>query len=163
MSDWRGKIVGRAALARIARRMERRGERLVFTNGCFDILHAGHVRLLQRARRMGDALAVAVNSDGSVRRLKGRGRPVTPQRERLEILAALEPVDYVVVFAEPTPGDLIRAVRPHVLVKGGDWRRSRIVGREAVEAAGGRVRVIPLEKRVSTTRIIRRIVARFGR
>jgi len=163
MSDSGKKIIGRAALARIARRMEGRGECLVFTNGCFDILHAGHVRLLNRARRLGDALAVAVNSDASVRRLKGRGRPVTPQRERLEILASLEPVDYVVVFAEPTPAALIRAVRPHVLVKGGDWRRSRIVGRETVESAGGRVRVIPLEKSVSSTRIIRRILARFGR
>ncbi|HMC82151.1 MAG TPA: D-glycero-beta-D-manno-heptose 1-phosphate adenylyltransferase [Candidatus Polarisedimenticolia bacterium] len=163
MIDSGRKIVGRAALARIARRMEDRGKRLVFTNGCFDLLHAGHVRLLKRARRLGDALAVAVNSDASVRRLKGRGRPVTPQRERLEILASLESVDYVVVFTDPTPGALIRAVRPHVLVKGGDWRRSRIVGRGTVEAAGGRVRVIPLEKSVSTTRIIRRILARFGR
>jgi rfaE bifunctional protein nucleotidyltransferase chain/domain len=163
MSDAAKKIVGRAGLARIARRMERRGERLVFTNGCFDILHAGHVRLLKRARRMGDALAVAVNSDASVRRLKGRGRPLTPQRERLEILAALEPVDYLVLFTEATPDALIRAVRPHVLVKGGDWRRSRIVGRETVEAAGGEVRVIPHEKKVSSTRIIRRILARFGR
>jgi rfaE bifunctional protein nucleotidyltransferase chain/domain len=163
MSAAAKKIVGRAGLARIARRMERRGERLVFTNGCFDILHAGHVRLLKRARRMGDALAVAVNSDASVRRLKGRGRPLTPQRERLEILAALEPVDYLVLFTEATPDALIRAVRPHVLVKGGDWRRSRIVGRETVEAAGGEVRVIPHERKVSSTRIIRRILARFGR
>jgi rfaE bifunctional protein nucleotidyltransferase chain/domain len=159
----REKIVGRAELARIARRMESRGERLVLTNGCFDLLHAGHVRLLQRARRMGEALAVAVNSDASVRRLKGRGRPITPQRERLEILASLQPVDYVVLFAEPTPGALIRTVRPHVLVKGGDWRRSRIVGRDTVRAAGGRVRVVPLEKKVSTTKIIRRILERFER
>jgi len=157
------KIVSRSALSRISRRMGRNGERLVLTNGCFDLLHSGHVRLLQQSRRLGDALAVAVNSDASVRKLKGHGRPVIGEKERLEILAALEAVDYVLLFQEETPERLIRAVRPAVLVKGGDWGPDRVVGRKTVEEDGGEVRILPLRKGVSTTRIIRRIVERFGR
>ena len=157
------KIVTRAALAAASRRMARQGKRLVFTNGCFDLMHPGHVRLLNRARRLGDALAVALNSDASVRRLKGPGRPILNQKERAEILAALECVDFVAVFSEPTPQQIIRAVRPKVLVKGGDWSPSRIVGRDTVEADGGEVRVIPLRKGFSTTAILRRIVSRRGR
>jgi rfaE bifunctional protein nucleotidyltransferase chain/domain len=152
------KIVTREELARISRRMARRGERLVLTNGCFDLLHAGHVRLLGRARSLGDALAVAVNGDASVRALKGRGRPIVGEKERMEILAALESVDYVVVFRERTPDLLIRKVRPRVLVKGSDWGPARIVGRETVEAEGGEVRVVPLRKGISTTEIVRRIL-----
>ena len=159
----KSKIVSRTALARISRRMAREGTRLVLTNGCFDLLHAGHVRLLRRARRMGDALAVAVNGDTSVRRLKGAGRPVSGEGERMEVLAALESVDFVVLFREETPDRLIRAVRPQILVKGGDWGRSSIVGRETVEADGGEVRVLPLSRGISTTRIIQRILKRFGR
>jgi len=157
------KIVSRADLARISRRMARDGRRLVLTNGCFDLLHAGHVRLLQRARRLGDALAVAVNADASVRKLKGSDRPIVAEGERMEILAALESVDYVVLFREPTPERLIRTVRPRVLVKGGDWDRSRILGRDTVEADGGTVRVLPLRRGISTTGIVRRIVKRFAR
>ena len=157
------KIVSRAALAAVSRRMAREGKRLVFTNGCFDLMHPGHVRLLNRARRLGDALAVALNSDASVRRLKGPGRPILKQRERAEILAALECVDFVAVFSEPTPQQIIRAVRPKVLVKGGDWTPSRIVGRATVVADGGEVRVIPLQKGFSTTAILRRILSRRGR
>ena len=157
------KIVSRAALAAVSRRMAREGKRLVFTNGCFDLMHPGHVRLLNRARRLGDALAVALNSDASVRRLKGPGRPVLKQKERAEILAALECVDFVAVFSEPTPQQIIRAVRPKVLVKGGDWSPSRIVGRATVVADGGEVRVIPLQKGFSTTAILRRILSRRGR
>jgi D-beta-D-heptose 7-phosphate kinase/D-beta-D-heptose 1-phosphate adenosyltransferase len=159
----KSKIVSRGALARIARGMAREGKRLVLTNGCFDLLHSGHVRILRRARSLGDALAVAVNSDLSVRKLKGAGRPVTGEGERMEVLAALASVDFVVLFREETPERLIRAVRPQVLVKGGDWGRSRIVGRETVEADGGEVRVLPLRRGVSTTRIIQRILKRFGR
>jgi rfaE bifunctional protein nucleotidyltransferase chain/domain len=157
------KIVRRAALAAASRRMARQGKRLVFTNGCFDLMHPGHVRLLNRARRLGDALAVGLNSDTSVRKLKGPGRPILKQKERAEILAALECVDFVVVFPEPTPQQIIRAVRPKVLVKGGDWSPSRIVGRATVEADGGEVRVIPLQKGFSTTAILRRILSRRGR
>lgn len=157
------KIVSRAGLAAISRRMAREGQRLVFTNGCFDLMHPGHVRLLHRARRLGDALAVGLNSDKSVRRLKGPLRPILKQKERAEILAALECVDFVVVFPEPTPEQIIRAVRPKVLVKGGDWDPSRIVGRATVEADGGEVRVIPLQKGFSTTAILKRILARHRR
>jgi len=143
--------------------MERRGKQLVFTNGCFDLLHAGHVHLLKRARSLGDALVVAVNSDQSLRRLKGQGRPLVKENERIEVLSALEMVDYVVIFSGSTPETLIRAVRPHVLVKGGDWKKSQIVGRETVEANGGVVRVIPLRKGLSSSGLIQRIVSRFGR
>ena len=157
------KIVTRAALAAVSRRMTREGKRLVFTNGCFDLMHPGHVRLLSRARRLGDALAVALNSDKSVRRLKGPLRPILRQKERAEVLAGLECVDFVVIFPEPTPERIIRAVRPRVLVKGGDWSLSRIVGRSTVERDGGEVRVIPLQKGFSTTAILRRILSRQRR
>lgn len=163
MRTGKSKRISQAELARVARRMERRGRRLVFTNGCFDLLHAGHVHLLKRARRLGDALVVAVNSDRSLRRLKGKGRPLVKETERIEVLAALEMVDYVVVFSGATPAALIRGVRPHVLVKGGDWKKSQIVGRETVEANGGVVRVIPLRKGLSSSGLIQRIVSRFGR
>ena len=153
------KIVTRAELAAVSRRMATAGERLVFTNGCFDLVHPGHVKLLARARGLGDALAVALNSDASVRKLKGPGRPILKARERAEILAAFESVDYVVVFPEPTPERIIRQVRPRVLVKGGDWRPSRIVGRSVVERDGGVVRVVPLSRGLSTTALLRRIRA----
>jgi len=157
------KIVTRAALTAVSRRMAREGKRLVFTNGCFDLMHPGHVRLLSRARRLGDALAVALNSDKSVRRLKGPQRPILKQKERAEILAALECVDFVVIFPEPTPQQIIRAVKPKVLVKGGDWSPSSIVGRDTVEGYGGEVRVIPLQRGFSTTAILRRILSGQGR
>jgi len=153
------KIVTRAELAAVSRRMAAAGERLVFTNGCFDLVHPGHVKLLARARGLGDALAVALNSDASVRKLKGPGRPILKARERAEILAAFESVDYVVVFPEPTPERIIQQVRPRVLVKGGDWRPSRIVGRSVVERDGGVVRVVPLSRGLSTTALLRRIRA----
>ena len=153
------KIVTRARLASISRRMARQGRRLVFTNGCFDLIHPGHVRLLRRARAMGDALAVALNSDASVRRLKGPGRPILAARERAEVLSAFECVDYVVVFPEATPAAIVRAVRPRILVKGGDWSPDRIVGGQTVIDAGGEVRVVPLRKGLSTSALLRRILA----
>ena len=136
---------------------KRNGDRVVFTNGCFDLLHPGHVRCLEQARAMGDLLVVGVNSDSSARQLKGDARPILSQDERAEILAALAAVDYVVIFDEPTPRALIARLRPDVLVKGGDWSPDEIVGREEVEAAGGRVVSIPLEPGYSTTSIIERI------
>jgi D-beta-D-heptose 7-phosphate kinase/D-beta-D-heptose 1-phosphate adenosyltransferase len=129
---------------------------VVFTNGCFDLLHAGHVDLLERAAALGDILVVGVNSDGSVRRIKGAGRPIVPLSERMEILAGLRAVDYVVPFAEETPARLIAALRPDVLVKGGDYRPSDIAGRSTVEADGGRVVVMPLRRGRSTSALIRR-------
>jgi rfaE bifunctional protein nucleotidyltransferase chain/domain len=138
-------------------REKRNGRRIVFTNGCFDLLHPGHIGSLEQARALGDALVVGVNSDASVRKLKGAGRPVLPERERAEILAALECVDAVVIFDEPTPREVIARLLPDVLVKGGDWPGDQIVGREEVEAAGGRVVSIPVVPGYSTTEILRKI------
>lgn len=133
-------------------------QRVVFTNGCFDLMHVGHVRYLEEARALGDLLVVGVNSDASVRALnKGTERPIVPQDQRAEVLAALACVDYVVVFGEPDPGRLIAELQPDVLVKGGDWAPERIVGRETVEARGGLVRTIPLVPDVSTTSLIETI------
>ena len=138
-------------------REKRNGRRVVFTNGCFDLLHPGHIGSLEQARALGDALIVGLNSDASVRQLKGPGRPVLPERERAEILAALECVDAVVIFDAPTPRELIARLLPDVLVKGGDWPGDQIVGREEVEAAGGRVVSIPVVPGHSTTEILRKI------
>ncbi len=135
----RDKLVPRGIAVREARAARRRGERVVFTNGCFDLLHIGHLRSLEQASRLGDRLVVAVNSDASVRRLKGARRPIVPARQRAEIVAALECVDWVILFRESTPLTLIRALRPDVLAKGADWRLEKIVGREEVEGWGGRV------------------------
>lgn len=140
-------------------REKRNGRRVVFTNGCFDILHPGHVRSFEQARDLGDALIVGLNSDASVRALKGEGRPVLPQDERAEILAALECVDAVVIFDDLTPREVIARLLPDVLVKGGDWTGDKIVGREEVEAAGGRVVSAPVVPGFSTTDILRKIRA----
>jgi D-glycero-beta-D-manno-heptose 1-phosphate adenylyltransferase len=131
------------AVAR-ASELKRRGQRVVFTNGCFDLLHPGHTRYLAEACRLGDVLIVAVNSDSSVRALKGAGRPIFPENERAEILAALACVDYVTIFDDLTPQKLIARLLPQVLVKGGNWAPDKIVGRKEVEAAGGRVVLIPV-------------------
>lgn len=136
---------------------KRNGRRIVFTNGCFDLLHPGHIGSLEQARALGDALVVGLNSDASVRQLKGSGRPVLPERERAEILAGLESVDAVVIFDEPTPREVIARLLPDVLVKGGDWPGHQIVGREEVEAAGGRVVSVPVVAGYSTTEILRKI------
>jgi rfaE bifunctional protein nucleotidyltransferase chain/domain len=133
------------------------GRRIVFTNGVFDLLHAGHVRYLQHARSVGDVLIVGLNSDRSVRANKGPGRPITPERERAETLEALAAVDAVVVFDEETPYDLIKAVQPDVLVKGADWAEDAIVGRDIVERRGGRVIRVPLEPGRSTSAVIQKI------
>src|SRR5262245_39681135 len=138
-----GQILERQALIRERERLKLEQKRFVFTNGCFDLLHPGHVRYLTQARSLGDALIVALNSDRSVRQLKGEGRPVLNEAERSEVIAALGVVDYVTVFDEETPRELIAALLPDVLVKGGDWPVERIVGREEVEAAGGRVLSLP--------------------
>lgn len=137
--------------------MRREGKRVVFTNGCFDLLHPGHVRYLTQARALGDSLIVALNSDRSVRSLKGEGRPVLSEGERAEVMAALEAVDFVTVFDEETPRELVAALLPDILVKGGDWPVSEIVGRDEVEAAGGRVLSLPFIEGSSTTNIIERI------
>src|SRR6202171_3672630 len=141
---------------------KRVGQRIVFTNGCFDLLHPGHIRSLEQARVLGDVLIVGLNSDASVRQLKGEGRPVIPERERAEILAALESVDAVVIFDDLTPREVIARLLPDVLVKGGDWPGDQIVGREEVEAAGGRVLSIPVVPGYSKTAGLREIREGFG-
>jgi len=150
----RNKVLTRAGAVRAVRAAQRRGERVVFTNGCFDLLHVGHVRSLEQARAQGDRLVVALNTDASVRRNKGLGRPIVPARQRAEVLAALACVDFVLLFAEATPLATIVALRPDVLAKGGDWALDAIVGRAEVESWGGsvvRLREVP---GVRTTAIV---------
>jgi rfaE bifunctional protein nucleotidyltransferase chain/domain len=155
-----GKVIlDRGELLRVRAELRAAGRRLVFTNGCFDILHVGHARYLAAARALGDALLVAVNSDRSVRRLKGEGRPVMSESERAELLAALASVDFVTVFEEDSPRRLVSEVLPDVLVKGGDYALDEIHGREEVEAAGGRVLALPFVEGASTTNIIERVKA----
>src|SRR5256885_15186007 len=151
------KILLREQLQREREVLRDVGRRLVFTNGVFDILHVGHVRYLQQARELGDALVVAINSDASARELKGEGRPLTNQNDRAEILAALACVDCVTVFDDLSPRTLIAQLLPDVLVKGGDYALDQIHGREEVEAAGGRVVSLPLVEGASTSRIVDRI------
>jgi rfaE bifunctional protein nucleotidyltransferase chain/domain len=152
-----GKLKTLEELKGIAAEARNAGKKVVFTNGCFDLLHRGHIHVLREAKACGDLLIAAINSDKSVKQIKGSARPVLPQSDRSELLAALEMVDYVVLFDEPDPHELISAICPDVLVKGGDWSSDRIVGAEVVEKAGGRVAVIPYIKGFSTTQIIERI------
>jgi rfaE bifunctional protein nucleotidyltransferase chain/domain len=141
--------------------LRRRGLKIVFTNGCFDLLHPGHISYLQKARSLGDVLIVGINSDRSVKELKGDLRPIFDQEERCEMLSGLESVSFITVFDESTPRDLINAILPDVLVKGGDWHLEQIVGREEVEASGGRVVSLPFEEGYSSSAIIQRILKRY--
>ena len=141
----------------LVERLRAAGKQIVFTNGVFDLLHIGHLRYLQRARALGDALIVGVNSDRSVRSNKGPGRPMTPQDERAEVLTALACVDGTVIFDEDTPHDVIAALQPDILVKGADWAENAIVGREIVEARGGRIVRMAIEPGYSTSAIIQKI------
>jgi D-glycero-beta-D-manno-heptose 1-phosphate adenylyltransferase len=152
-----GKIVSQEELIQVTAREKRAGRRVVFTNGCFDLLHPGHVRCLAEARALGDVLVVAINSDRSVRGNKGPERPLVAEQDRAEVLASLASVDYVAIFEEPTPRELISRVLPSVLVKGADWPPDQVAGREEVEAAGGRVVSIPLAPGYSTTSLVQRI------
>lgn len=152
------KIMTREQLVEQLQALRARGSRIVFTNGCFDLMHVGHTRYLQTAKALGDFLVVGVNTDDSVRSLeKAPDRPIVPEAQRAEVLAALGCVDFVVLFSEPDPKALITAVQPDVLVKGGDWPLDRIIGRDVVEARGGRVQTIPLVPGFSTTALIHRI------
>src|ERR1700722_16551340 len=152
-----GKIVSQEELIQVAAREKRSGRRVVFTNGCFDLLHPGHVRCLAEARALGDLLVVAVNSDSSVRGNKGPERPLVAEQDRAEVLAGLASVDYVTIFDEPTPRELIASVLPSILVKGADWALEQVAGREEVEAAGGRVVSVPMAAGYSTTNLVQRI------
>jgi rfaE bifunctional protein nucleotidyltransferase chain/domain len=152
-----GNVVARSELVKIRQELRQAGKRVVFTNGCFDILHRGHVDYLTKAKALGDILIVGLNSDDSVRQLKGPGRPIVGEEDRAIILAALTAVDFVSIFAEETPYELIRAVSPDILVKGADWPAEEIVGRDVVEAAGGSVHTIDYLPDRSTTGIIQKI------
>lgn len=156
-SQMKSKIKERAELVKIAERLRKEGERIIFTNGCFDLLHVGHIRLLREARGLGDCLIVGLNSDSSAREIKGAGRPIVPQNERAEVLSALEMVDYVTIFKETDPHQLISLLLPHVLVKGSDWSEKAIVGREVVESHGGRVVRVALAEGRSSSSLIDRI------
>ena len=152
-----GKIVSQEELIQVTAREKRAGRRVVFTNGCFDLIHPGHVRCLAEARALGDVLVVAINSDHSVRGNKGPERPLVSEQDRAEVLAALASVDYVTIFDEPTPRELISRVLPSILVKGADWALDQVAGREEVEADGGRVVSVPLAAGYSTTDLVQRI------
>ncbi len=144
------------------RKIREENNKLVFTNGCFDILHVGHIRYLKKAKEMGDYLVVGLNSDRSVKKLKGDNRPINIQKERAEMLLALESVDFVVIFNEKTPYKLIKKVKPDILVKGGDWKVEDIVGSDIVQSYGGDVRSISYIEGKSTTNIIEKIKKRYG-
>jgi len=153
-----GKVISRKDAARWVRDLQTRGLKVVFTNGCFDLLHPGHVEYLEEARSLGDALIVAVNTDASVRRLgKGPARPVNPERNRTRVLAALAAVDRVVLFDEDTPYEILTELQPDVLVKGGDYRAEEVAGREVVLARGGQVRILPFREGYSTTVLLDRL------
>ncbi len=151
------KLLALNGLLRKLRASRAAGKRIVFTNGCFDILHRGHTSYLQKAKKLGDVLVVGLNSDASVRRLKGAGRPLNREKDRAEVLSALSCVDHVVIFSQESPLEVIRAIRPDVLVKGGDWKKKDVVGASLVEAHGGHVRLIPYVRGFSTSGLLGKI------
>jgi len=157
------KIKTTAELAPLLSLLRATGQKIVFTNGCFDLIHTGHTRYLATARSLGDILVVALNSDASVRTIKGEKRPINAQHDRAETLAALESVDYVTIFDEPDPYKVIAALQPDVLVKGGDWPIEKIIGRDIVEARGGRVVNVPFVEGASTTGIIEKILRTYSK
>ena len=157
MEDYRRKIKNLSSLKKEIDHLKAQGKKIIFTNGCFDILHPGHTRYLWAARQLGDYLVVAVNSDRSVRDIKGEGRPVIPEQERTEVIAALGFVNAVVIFDEDNPLKVIRRLMPDVLVKGGDWPEDKIIGADVVKGAGGEVKRIPFVPGYSTSRVIDKI------
>lgn len=151
------KLKKLASLTNIISRLKRQGKKIVFTNGCFDIIHVGHVDYLSKARRMGDVLVIGLNSDSSVKRLKGKGRPLNREEDRSKVLSALYFVDYVTMFSEDTPDRLIRKLKPDILVKGGDWQMKDIVGASFVKSYGGKVATVPFVEGFSTTSLIKKM------
>ena len=155
--DVSGKIKDLSELKDIVHRVKQDGKKVIFTNGCFDLLHSGHLHLLREAKKLGHLLIVAMNSDSSIKGIKGPHRPIVPETERAELLAALEMVDYVIIFPQPDPSQVIKEIGPNVLAKGGDWAQDKIVGRDTVEQLGGTTAVIPMLAGYSTTKIIEKI------
>ncbi len=151
------KIKTKNQLLKIIKKLKSKNKKIIFTNGCFDILHYGHVKYLQKAKNLGDILIVGLNSDASIRRLKGKTRPIIAQKDRAMLLAALESVDFVVIFNEDTPFNLIKYIMPDVLVKGGDWSKKDIIGADLVKSGFGKVATIPYIKGYSTTKIINKL------
>jgi len=156
------KIKSISQMKKILPSLKKQGKKIVFTNGCFDILHVGHVRYLTQARKLGDILLVGLNTDRSVRTIKGEKRPIVSENERAEVLSALEVVDYVVLFDEPDPLRLITALKPTILVKGADWSKDKIIGRNVVEQSGGKVVRVPLVPGSSSTGVIEKIIKVYG-
>ena len=158
----KNKIISRPRITGFIAHLKKMGQKIVFTNGCFDLIHVGHVRYLQEARTLGDCLVIGLNSDQSIRRIKDPARPLISEEQRAEVLAALECVDYVVLFDEGDPFKLIKEVRPDVLVKGADWSMDKIIGADLVSSYGGEVQRIDLVPSISTSEIINRIISRYG-
>ena len=156
------KLITLKGFIRKLKRLRADGKKVVFTNGCFDILHAGHVRYLTKSRAQGDLLVLGLNSDKSVRKIKEKGRPIVPETERAEVLAALEAIDFIILFDDDTPRELITAIKPDILVKGADWKHGQIVGEDVVRANGGKVKRITLVKGRSTTNIIKKVIKVYG-
>jgi D-beta-D-heptose 7-phosphate kinase/D-beta-D-heptose 1-phosphate adenosyltransferase len=163
MRETMEKFLSREALKKEIDRLRREGRKIAFTNGCFDILHVGHVRYLREAAKTGDVLILALNSDASVRAIKGDRRPLVPEAERADVAAALECIDYVIIFNELTPLELIEDLQPDVIVKGGDWAEENVVGRDAVKKWGGAVVIVPQVPGVSTTNIVEKIISVYGK
>jgi D-beta-D-heptose 7-phosphate kinase/D-beta-D-heptose 1-phosphate adenosyltransferase len=155
------KIVNIQELKNVVGMCRNREQKIVFTNGCFDLLHLGHIQYLQQAKELGDVLVLGLNSDSSVRKLKGPQRPLISEQQRAQILAALDCIDYITVFSELDPLNLIRAVEPDVLVKGGDYKPEEVVGREIVETSGGKVVIVPLIENLSTSAIVQNIIEKY--
>jgi D-beta-D-heptose 7-phosphate kinase/D-beta-D-heptose 1-phosphate adenosyltransferase len=155
------KIKTNHQLKRIVDSLKAKGKRIVFTNGCFDLIHYGHAKYLEQAKKKGDILIVAINSDSSVKKIKGLNRPAVPEKQRIRLIAALESVNFVVTFNQTTPLKLIKLLKPHILVKGGDWKTGQIVGKEVVESYQGKVLTIPHIGGFSTSDLIKKIVEKF--
>ena len=156
------KILDREILRKKLEDLRKTGKKIAFTNGCFDILHVGHVRYLREAKKTGDVLVLALNSDSSVRSIKGEKRPLVPETERAEVLAALEFIDFITIFDEFTPLELIKFLKPDVLIKGGDWPEEKVVGRDEVKQWGGKVVIIPEVMGKSTTNVVEKIINIYG-
>ncbi|HOK56043.1 MAG TPA: D-glycero-beta-D-manno-heptose 1-phosphate adenylyltransferase [bacterium] len=155
------KIKTLKEIKKISERLKKEGKTIVFTNGCFDIIHPGHIKILKKAKSMGDVLIVGLNSDKSIKKIKGEKRPIIDQRGRCEIMSSFWMVDYIVLFEEKTPEKLIKSILPNFIVKGSDYREEEVIGRDIIEKYGGKVVIVPLNKKYSTTNLIRKINENF--
>ncbi|MCD6221226.1 D-glycero-beta-D-manno-heptose 1-phosphate adenylyltransferase [bacterium] len=151
------KVKNFTQIAEIVNELKRKGKKIVFTNGCFDILHSGHIKLLKKAKELGDVLILGINKDKSIKKIKGKDRPIMDEKQRIEIISAIEFVDYVVPFGDITPEKLIKRIKPDIIVKGGDYKKNEVIGKDIVEKYGGKVYIFPLVKNISTTKIIKKI------